>query len=364
MTLVHLLVPALAVLCTISLSAQSPVATPMTIVLPTDNDALLRNDGPAFYMFVDRNFENVKSTPWEGGQYGFVRGPIRFGAGVIQMHFHEGIDIAPIHRDASGNPTDEVRSIARGEVVHASTNSAASNYGRYVVVRHDWGQGPFCSLYAHLSTLKALPGQRVEAGSVLGIMGYTGSGIDRRRAHVHVELNLFLSSRFHDWHSKNFRPSPNQHGIWNGLNLVGLNVAEFLLAAQKNPAFNASEFVKNTDASWKVVLPRKGTLELLTNYPWLGEQVESASPSWEITLADSGLPISIKPSALAVTKPTVTWVNDRSLPHLYHTRGYVSGNGNSGTLTASGVRFVELLSGDFQAPATAPPSPKATKRKR
>src|SRR5690242_4019354 len=63
--------------------ASPPVG--MTLVLPTDNDALFRNDGPAFYMFVDRDFEKVKSTPWEGGQFGFVRGPVRLGGQVIQM---------------------------------------------------------------------------------------------------------------------------------------------------------------------------------------------------------------------------------------------------------------------------------------
>src|SRR5262245_30842198 len=103
-----------------------PPAPAMSLVLPTDNDALFRNDGPAFYMFVDRDFEKQKSTPWEGGQFGFVRGPVRLGANVIQMHFHEGIDIAPVKRDAAGEPVDEVRSISNGEVVHASTSPGAS----------------------------------------------------------------------------------------------------------------------------------------------------------------------------------------------------------------------------------------------
>lgn len=349
----------------VTLQAQSPAPAPMTLVLPTDNDALFRNDGPAFYMFVDRDFEKQKSTPWEGGQYGFVRGPVRFGAGVVQMHFHEGIDIAPVKRDASGEPLDEVRSISSGEVVHASLNAGASNYGRYVVVKHDWGQGPFCSLYAHLSTIKVQPGQKVEPGTVLGIMGHTGSGIDRRRSHVHLELNLFLSSRFEDWHTKNFRPSPNHHGVWNGLNLSGLNVAGFFLAQRSNPALTAAEFVKQTEPAWKVVVPRKGELELLKNYPWLGENAPQASPSWEFTLAESGLPVAIKASTTTVAKPTVTWVKNRGMPHGYCTRGYISGSGDTGALTSSGARFVELLTGDFAVPpppAAKPPASKKRKR--
>lgn len=341
---------------------QTP-AEGIALVLPTDNDALFRNDGPAFYMFVDRDFEKQKSTPWEGGQYGFVRGPVRFGPSVVQMHFHEGIDIAPVKRDAAGEPIDEVRSISHGEVVHAAVNPGASNYGRYVVVRHDWGQGPFCSLYAHLSKIQVAPGQKVGPGTVLGIMGHTGSGIDRRRSHCHVELNLFLSSRFEEWHTKNFRPSPNHHGVWNGLNLVGLDVARFFLEHKANPALNAADFVRATEPGWKVASPRKGDLELLKNYPWLGEDVQPDAPSWEIWLADSGLPVRVRSSAQSVGKPTVVWVRNTGIPHFYHSRGYVSGSGDSGTLTSSGRRFIELLTGDFEAPP--PPTPKpASKKKR
>jgi hypothetical protein len=353
----RLLAPALVCLIGATLPAQTPapatVPPGLALVLPTDNDGIFRNDGPGFYMFVDRNFEKQVTTPWEGGQYGFVRGPVRFGNRVVMMAFHEGVDIAPVQRDPnSGEPLDEVRSISHGEVVHASTSASASNYGRYVIVRHDWpGQGPFCSLYAHLSQVKAQPGQKVEPGTVIGIMGYTGAGLDRRRAHLHLELNLFLSSRFGDWHTKNFRPSVNHHGVWNGLNLSGLNVAQFYLAHRQNPSLTPAQFVKQTEPIWKVVVPRKVELELLRNYPWLGEGVAAASPSWEFTLGSSGLPIAIKPSATPVARPQVTWVKNQGLPHSYHTRGYLSGSGDTGALTASGGRFLELLTGDFPAPA-------------
>src|SRR5205823_96036 len=41
--------------------------------LPTDNDSLFSGGGAAFYQYIERNYNGVKSTPWEGGQYGFVR---------------------------------------------------------------------------------------------------------------------------------------------------------------------------------------------------------------------------------------------------------------------------------------------------
>src|ERR671925_1916859 len=90
----------------------------LDLVLPTDNDTLFSGGGAAFYQYIERNYKGVKSTPWEGGQYGFVRDPTDTAGGVVYTRFHEGIDIRPVHRDARGEPLDEVRAIADGKVVH------------------------------------------------------------------------------------------------------------------------------------------------------------------------------------------------------------------------------------------------------
>ena len=84
------------------------------LVMPTDNDALFSGNGPAFYQYVERDFKGVKSTPWEGGQYGFVRDPVETSAGVVYTSFHEGIDVKPLRRDARDEPLDEVRAIRDG----------------------------------------------------------------------------------------------------------------------------------------------------------------------------------------------------------------------------------------------------------
>src|SRR6476646_6909292 len=84
------------------------------ISLPTDNDALFRGGGPDFYQYIERDFQGEKSTPWEGGRYGFVRNPRATSGGIVYTRLHEGIDIKPLQRDASGEPTDVVRAIAPG----------------------------------------------------------------------------------------------------------------------------------------------------------------------------------------------------------------------------------------------------------
>src|ERR1035437_238482 len=110
---------AVLILPGMSLAASSEKAT-MDLVLPTENDALLRHDGPAFYQYIDRDYKGTKSKPWEGGQYGFVRDPVATPKGLIYTRFHEGMDIRPLHRDTQGEPTDEIHAIAAAKVVHVN----------------------------------------------------------------------------------------------------------------------------------------------------------------------------------------------------------------------------------------------------
>src|SRR6266571_5410355 len=171
----------------------------LDLVLPTDNDALFSGGGRAFYQYIERDFKGVKSTPWEGGQYGFVRDPVETSAGVVCTRFHEGIDIRPLQRDERGEPLDEVRAIAGGKVVYTNRVPSHSNYGNYIVIEHRWDSCNYYSLYGHLSTIAVQAGQVVQRRERIARMGYTGTGINLSRAHVHLELNLLLSHNFQSW---------------------------------------------------------------------------------------------------------------------------------------------------------------------
>ena len=137
---------------------------------------LFSGDGAAFYQYVERDYKGVKSTPWEGGKYGFVRDPTDTAGGVVYTRFHEGIDIRPLHRDANGDPLDEVRAIADGRVVHTNLVPGYSNYGKYVVIEHHWDGSNYYSLYGHLSSIAVQSGEMVKRGQRIAVMGYTGTG--------------------------------------------------------------------------------------------------------------------------------------------------------------------------------------------
>ena len=180
-----------------------------------------------------------------------------------------------MHRDAQGNPTDEVRAAAAGTVVHASREARASNYGRYVVVEHRWDGSPFYTLYAHLASISVEPGQAVRQGETLGIMGFTGAGIDRERAHTHFEVCMMLSRNFEQWHAVNFPRDPNRHGIYNGLNLAGADPAALLLAAHKDPALKIADYIASAEPAFKITVKNSVNFFLIRAYPWLVARMKS-----------------------------------------------------------------------------------------
>jgi hypothetical protein len=320
--------------------AQDPV---VDVVLPTDNDALFSGDGPAFYQHIDRDYNGVKSTPWEGGQYGFVRDPKSTGGGVVYTRFHEGIDIKPVHRDANGEPLDEVRAIADGDVVHVSVVPGYSNYGKYIVIEHRWQGSNYYSLYGHLSSISVQPGERVTRGQSIAVMGYTGTGINRERAHLHLELCLMFSRQFEAWYDTFFRKDPNRHGLYNGMNLAGLDVARFYLAMRRNPGLTIPKFLAGEETFYKVTLPKAHHFDLPILYPWMLTAGKPSGPSWEVSFARSGVPLKIEPSEKRVAQPEVSYVKNSGAECSYLTRDILSGRGTNAHLTNYGQQLMRLL---------------------
>ncbi|MEI8312247.1 MAG: M23 family metallopeptidase [Verrucomicrobiota bacterium] len=311
---------------------------------PTKNHALLDGRPEDFYMYVERDFEGVKSYPWEGGSFGFVRGPQRTPQGVIYATLHEGADIQPLLRDPAGNPLDDVLASAAGRVVHVSKEAGASNYGRYIVVEHRVEGCPIYTLYAHLASAAIEPGQEVRQGDVLGRLGFSGAGIDRARAHVHFEIGIMLSENFPAWYAAHSAGDPNKHGLYNGMNLSGTDPAPILLAAAKDPGFQITKYLAGLEPVFKITFPNSPDLTLLRNYPWLVPNGEAANPpAWTISFTGTGFPVRAAASQKPVAVPELAWVKDSPAAYTRATRGLVGGPAGHPRLTESGQRFAELL---------------------
>lgn len=330
-------------------------AEPIELSLPTENHYLFSGEPEKFYMYVERVFEGETTKPWEGGSFGYVRSPIRVGEHVVMTRFHEGIDIAPMSRDKAGNPLDLVMSISNGKVVHTSSIAGRSNYGKYVVVEHEWENSKVYSLYAHLAEITAQIGDPVKAGTVLGRMGFTGTGIDRTRAHVHLEIGMLMSTHYQAWHDQNFG-SPNYHGNFNGMNIAGIDVAEFFLEQRQNPELKFSEFVLSRPVQFKVTVPAAEAAEpdFLLRYPWMRREGVADPVSWEIGFASTGHIVSFTPSARKVGAPVVTHIRPSEIPQRWLTRNLLTGEGSCTCLSAGGRSLVSLVMDSFPMTVSTP----------
>lgn len=326
---------------------------PLQLALPTENDALYRGEGPDFYQYTDRRIKPGFALPWEGGKYGFVRNARETRHGVIYTRFHEGMDIKPVRRSSRREPLDDVHTMDDGIVKYVNHVARRSNYGLYVVVEHWWSGSPFYSLYAHLKSVDVAVGQEVERGQRVGRMGYTGAGINRRRAHVHVEINLLINERaFQSWYDDYF-DEDNYHGIYNGLNLSGLDVADLYLSLREDSSLTIRGFLNRESAFYSVTVPNEGRLNVLWRYPWLisGEDALSyagvngatSNASWVIYIARSGRPVRVERSDRIVEGPEIAVLQETAVPYAYLTNGLLTGSGNSYGLSRIGRRHLDLL---------------------
>jgi len=230
------------------------LASAQPFQFPTANHALYEKGGE------ERFFVGTVGKSWESGTFGCVRSD--------GWQMHEGLDIRCVQRDKHGEPTDPVLATADGTVAYMNKRPSLSNYGNYLVVRHIIQGIEIYSLYAHLHEIRPdlRTGQPVKAGEAVGVMGRTANtreGISRDRAHVHFELNLFVNDRFASWYKKSFPGQRNDHGNWNGQNLLGLDPRLLLLAQRsEGDKFNLVNFIRGQSEMFRVLVRK-------TDFPWL-----------------------------------------------------------------------------------------------
>ncbi len=354
-------IPALTAAAAALLPLLAAAGQNLSYSLPTENDALYRGDNAGYFMYVDRLFEGQKTQPWEAGTYGMVRNPFRLSNGkVFYSRFHEGIDVKPLRRDANGVPLDPVRPIAPGTVAYVSEKPGRSNYGRYVVVAHEVPEGTIYSLYAHLASVSCEVGQRVERGDTLGVLGYSGVGLDKTRAHCHLELCLMINASY-----EKFAPADNKHANFNGLNLVGVNAADLLLASKGGREVSLSDYFARLPEHYRVRVPRVGTMDILRRHRFFykGEPGKRpAPPSLDIAFTAEGVPIAIYPAQEVVATPRI--ISCKPMPTLQQnvTVNRVKNSSRDAALTASGLRYVNQylwLEGKYPPSAPAAQSPAA-----
>ncbi len=325
---------AAALLAAVAVSAQSPFQ------FPTANHALYES-GQELRFFAP----TAPDKPWTSGSFGCVR------SGGWQMH--EGLDIVHLHTDRRGEPTDPVMATADGTVVYVSTKPALSNYGKYMVIRHLVEGLEIYSLYAHLRDIQpgVAAGKAVKAGEVIAIMGRTsntGERISQDRAHCHFELNVFVNENFPGWFHRYFPGERNDHGIWNGQNLNGLDPREILLG-ERDGKFSLLNFVRSQTELCRV-------LARATGFPYLKRYAPLLLPNpraekegiagYEVALNYNGVAFALLPRAASelpgAGKFQLLHVNEPE-ERAHPCRKLVTQRRGRWQLTDQGLRELELL---------------------
>ena len=320
--------------CLVSLSAQTPFQ------FPTANHALYEIGGELKFLAP-----TSPDRSWTSGSFGCVRSD--------GWQMHEGLDIRSLQHDRRGEPTDSVLAAADGTVMYVNTKSGLSNYGKYIVIRHVNEGVEIYTLYAHLSVTSVAAGQAVRGGQVIGTMGRTSNtseSIGRERAHVHFELNLLVNDNFSAWFKKNLPGEKNDHGVWNGQNLDGLDPRDVLLA-EHNPVkkFSLLTFLRSQTELCRVLV-RDTSFSYLKRYPALVLKNPKADKEgiagYEVALNYNGVAFALMPRAASEIKGTakVQLLSVNEAEYRAHPcRKLVVQHSGHWQLTDKGQREIEML---------------------
>jgi murein DD-endopeptidase MepM/ murein hydrolase activator NlpD len=307
--------------------------------LPTANRALFDPGGE------EKFFVGTVGKPWTSGCFGCVRSD--------GWQMHEGIDIRCLQRDKRGEPVDPVMAAADGVVVYVNSKPSLSNYGNYIVVRHRVEELEIYSLYAHLREARVKTGQAVKAGDTIAIMGHssnTREAISKDRAHVHFELNLLVNDRFPTWFKQTSPNERNDHGEWNGQNLLGLDPRAILLGArEQGDRFSLLAFLQSQTELCRVLVRK-------TEFPWLKRYGALIRPNptaakegiagYEIALNFNGVPFELIPRASSEIKGAGKYkllsVNEAEY-HKNPCRRLVVQKGSRWELGRRGIELLDML---------------------
>ena len=318
---------------TFASSAQLPFS------FPTANHALYEPGGD------DRFIVGTPGKPWITGSFGCVRSD--------GHQIHEGLDIRCLQRDRHDEPTDPVLATDDGTVMYINDRPGLSNYGRYIILRHIVEGIEVYSLYAHLSAVRdgihaGVPVQRGQQIAVMGRTANTRERITKDRAHVHFELNLFYNDHFDSWFRRRNPNEHDDHGIWNGENLVGFDPRLVLLAERDlGPRFSLLQFLQTRPVLCRIQI-RKPDFPWVRRYPMLVKRPDAPGPvaGYDVAFDFNGLPFELVPRTAAQMKGagryellSVNEAEETKNP----ARRLVKRRGSSWEIAPNGMSLLDLL---------------------
>lgn len=269
------------------LAVSLDAAERLDLAWPTPNPAWA--EGKPVSSFV----QHAGSGDPMSGTFGGVRN------GGVQ--FHEGLDISALARDRRGEPTDTVMAAMAGVVRHISANPGSSNYGRYVILEHPEMTPGVYTLYAHLARIAPglTVGERVARSQALGTMGHSSGAtpIPVLRAHMHFEIGVMITRDFQSWYERRKFGSRNEHGPWNGMNLMGIDPLDFFNEWRAHRINTVQDYFAKMETAVKVRIATHRMPDFVTRYPALLTKPLPMGlvDGWEIRFNWTGVPFAWTP---------------------------------------------------------------------
>ena len=329
------------VLLTITLG-QAAAVLGQPFHLPTPNQAIFEAGKEAGY------FTPTIGRTWPSGTFGCVRSE--------GWQMHEGIDIKCTQRDARGEPIDPVSAAADGTIAYINAKAGLSNYGNYIVMQHQVDGLTVYTLYAHLRAIASglSIGQARKSGEIIATMGRTSNtrqGISRERAHLHFEICLLANPNFSAWYKKNLADQRDDHGRWNGQNLIGIDPWKLFLGQHEDKAkrqpFSLRQFISGQPVLCRVLV-KSPNLQWAKRLPALVDSMKppKAIAGYEISLDPNGVPVSSTPrdaSSFSGEEPFKLLHVDPVAYKQSPCRKLVFKKGQQWVLTAKGITHIKLL---------------------
>ncbi|MCZ6672512.1 MAG: hypothetical protein O7C75_06180, partial [Verrucomicrobia bacterium] len=136
-------------------------------------------------------------------------------------------------------------------------------------------------------------GKSVQAGQKIATMGRSASyTIPRNRAHLHFEVCLRLTDRFQNWYDWKDFDDKNDHGIFNGMNLVGIDPASFFEETQWRHTDRLRTVLFTEKTAFTIVVSTRQVPDFIQRYPALVNGVipDRELAGWRIEYTWYGVP--------------------------------------------------------------------------
>jgi len=146
-------------------------------------------------------------------------------------------------------------------------------------------------------------GERVTRGQVIGTMGHSSGGysIPKERSHLHFEIGLMMTRDFQLWYGRRQFGSANEQGVWNGMNLMGIDPLDFLAQWRSGRVTTFQDYFSRLEPVVTLRIATLRTPDFIQRYPALLTKELPLGPvaGWEIKCSWTGLPFAWTPLSAA-----------------------------------------------------------------